>query len=55
MEDDPESAHLYMHDAFLAINQRMQAQDLNDSEREALSVASKYLNLLREAEIAKSA
>lgn len=55
MEDEPEAAHRYLHDAAIEINHRMRAPDLSDAEREALSVASKYLNLMLQAEMAESA
>jgi hypothetical protein len=55
MEDESEAAHGYLHDALLEIDQRMRAPDLSDAEREALSVASKYLNLMVKTEMAESA
>lgn len=55
MEDDPEVVHGYIRDAFVEINQRSREPDLNDSEREALSVASRYLSLIARVELAKSA
>lgn len=55
MEDEPEAAHRYFHDAVIEINQRMRAPNLSDAEREALSVASKYLNLMLKTEMAESA
>jgi len=53
MEDESEAAHRYIRDAFIEINQRLRAPDLNDSEREALSVASRYLSLIARVETAK--
>ena len=55
MEDEPNAAHRYLHEAAVEIDQRMRAPDLSDAEREALSVASKNLNLMLKAEMAESA
>ena len=55
MEDEPEAAHRFLHEAVIEIEQRMRTPDLGDAEREALSVASRYLNLMLKAEMAESA
>lgn len=55
MEEEPEVARGYIRDAFIEINQRLRAPDLNDAEREALAVASRYLGLIARLELAESA
>lgn len=55
MEDEPEAARAYIRVAFTEINERLLAPDLSASELEALSVASRYLNLILKVELAKAA
>jgi hypothetical protein len=55
MENEPNRARNHIRDAFIEINQRLQAPDLRESEREALVVATRYLNLILKVELAKAA
>jgi len=50
-ESEPGAARVSIRDAFIEINKRMQDPGLNASEREALSVASRYLNLILKVEL----
>ena len=54
MEGEPEVARVYVRDALIEINDRMRKPDLSESEREALSVASRYLGLIARVELAKA-
>ena len=54
MEAEPSTARNYIRDAFIEINQRLQAPDLADSERQALFIASRYLSLILQVELAKA-
>jgi hypothetical protein len=55
MENNPDTARDYIRDAFIAINERMHASELSEPEREALFVATRYLNLILRVELAKAA
>ena len=54
MESEPAAARMYIRDAFIEINERLHAPDLTASEREALSVATRYLSLIIRVELAKA-
>jgi hypothetical protein len=54
MEDQPDVGRNYIRDAFIEINQRLHTPGLGDSEREALFVATRYLNLILRTELAKA-
>jgi hypothetical protein len=55
MENNPDTARDCISDAFIAINERMHASELSEPEREALFVATRYLNLILRVELAKAA
>ena len=54
LEEKPDTACAYIDDAIFEIDQRKRLPDLNDSERKALEVAARYLNLIREVELPKA-
>ena len=54
MESEPDTARVYIRDAFIEINERLHASDVTASEREALSVATRYLSLILRVELAKA-
>ena len=54
-EGEPQAARVYVRDAFIEINSRMHDPDLSDSERETLSVASRYLNQILKVELTNAA
>lgn len=55
MESEPDIARIYIRDAFIEINNRLQQPNISDSEREAISLASHYLGLIQRVELAKTA
>jgi hypothetical protein len=54
MENQPDAARIYIRDAFVAINDRLQAPDISESEREALYAAARYLSLILKVELPKA-
>ena len=54
MESEPDVARIYIRDAFIEINERLHSSDVTASEREALSVATRYLSLILKVELAKA-
>jgi hypothetical protein len=54
MESEPDAARIYIRDAFIDINDRLHSPDVTASEREALSVATRYLALILRVELAKA-
>jgi len=54
MENEPDIARGYVEDAYLQIDQRLCAPDISQSEREALTVASHYLDLICKIELPKA-
>ena len=53
-ESEPDTARIYIRDAFIDINDRLHSPDVTASEREALSVATRYLALILRVELAKA-
>jgi hypothetical protein len=54
MESDPDEARIYIRDAFIEISDRLRSPDVTEYEREALLVATRYLNLILRVELAKA-
>ena len=54
LEEKPDTACAYIDDAILEIEERKRVPALNESEREALEVAARYLNLIRQVELPKA-
>jgi hypothetical protein len=54
MEDEPNIARAYIEDASMQIDKRLCAPDISQSEREALTVASHYLDLIRKVELPRA-
>lgn len=55
LEGDPETLRNSIRDAFIAINERLRAPDLSETEREAICAATSYLTLILKVELAKTA
>jgi len=55
MESEPDIARIYIRDALIEINNRLRKPHISDSEREAMALASHYLDLIQRVELAKTA
>jgi hypothetical protein len=54
LESNPELADAYIQDAMAIMNERLIRPDLGDYERQALSLAFRYLTLIKSHELKKA-
>ena len=55
LESDPVLAQVYAKDAAVAITQALGKPNLDEEEHDAMYIATRHLNLIREAQLQKTA
>jgi hypothetical protein len=55
LESDPRMARVYIKEALTNMNRRLQERDLQSDEREAITVAARYLNAIDRSQVSKAA
>jgi hypothetical protein len=46
LENDSRLANIYIRDALMVINERLNEADVHEDERDAIGIATRYLNLI---------